>query len=786
MAPEAGSMVGRVTFLLVGLAATGVEMAAHPTRPVWEGVVWAGFWIGLAWALGRAVGGGSRSRGVNSRRIGLILAALFAAPFFLEPVRFWLGGEGFPLELQLLLGLRNLGLGLATCSYLPLCQRSACVVSLFLVLFSVTMSDHPFTRVLLAMYTAAGSLWLLLTYWRGLRDVFAEAVPSGVTLRQSRRSAFPWVGVTACLVLVAGMAALAGLGVSGRTLGILAELLPTSGGTGAQDDRARGGVNDGPEEMSGNNPDTTGNVNSDIFLDSPLPTLYDMANDMYGEPFKPKEQERAIALDVAPEKARDTGEKPADSQRPSRGFPSARKSPGKKREAKSREARALFEVEGATPIHVRLAVYDRFSAGKWLESPHRVNYPKIEMREQRWMHLARPETEEFFALKTSHKFKLTSPEGSSIPSPPNLGRFRVGRVNQADFFGWAQEGVLAFAHRNTPAGITIETESRTVDPHRLEGVSWESVTAGARPEYKEIGDSPSDALTKLLEGWIGEESNPWRRAGKVLKHMRENYTLDWDAGAPPDHPDLAGYFLLEAKKGPDYLFATAAALMLRRCGLATRVAQGLYVDPDNFDPETGHTPVTWNDLHFWVEVAGPDGEWIVVEPTPGYLVSPPVLPLVERLSRGIVWLMVVAWERRITLGLVLVLLLTAWIFRREMVDRLRLFLWCFFPSRDPRRQLLRAVSILEWRGKAAGLPRKSGQTGRSWLGELANHPSCSDLDRFAGMVSWAAHSPPGRGFQGGGEELARLTAKVLSMWKISTLRRVAKSRAGKSNDFAVH
>ena len=47
--------------------------------------------------------------------------------------------------------------------------------------------------------------------------------------------------------------------------------------------------------MKGENARSTGMTQSDTFLDSPLPSLYDMFNETYGEPFKPKDQERAIA-----------------------------------------------------------------------------------------------------------------------------------------------------------------------------------------------------------------------------------------------------------------------------------------------------------------------------------------------------------------------------------------------------------------------------------------------------------------------------------------------------------
>ena len=102
------------------------------------------------------------------------------------------------------------------------------------------------------------------------------------------------------------------------------------------------------------------------------------------------------------------------------------------------------------------------------------------------------------------------------------------------------------------------------------------------------------------------------KAQRVIDCLRSEYTLDWDAGIPEGCKDPVAYFLLESRRGPDYLFATAAAALLRHCGLKTRLANGFYVDPEKYDPETGHTPVTRDDLHFWVEIATRDGDWLVV------------------------------------------------------------------------------------------------------------------------------------------------------------------------------
>jgi transglutaminase-like putative cysteine protease len=779
MVPEMRKMVGRVTFLLLCLATAAVEMAADHNRPAWQAVVWASGWVALAAVLGKWASSGRRDNTGKALLAGRVLSGLLIAPFVLEYFRPWMGHEGYPLELQLLFGLRNLGLGLAAFSVIPLCMRSACVVSLFLMLFSVTMSDHPVTMALLAGYTAVGSLWLVLVYWGGLRSIFAEPVTGQSLATRPVRGRFPMAGIAISLILVAAVVALVGAAAPRQGLWVLAEWLPTSGGTGHQDSRARGGVNDGDEEAAGENPESTGNVNSDIFLDSPLPTLYDLSNDMFGEPFKPREQERAIALDINPEKARETGKAPPDSQRPGRGFPTARKPPKKRREAQSRDARALFEVEGLTPLHLRLTVFDRIVAGEWKEAPHRVAEPPIEMRENRWMHPRRQGQQDIYALNMAHKFRMTAPEGSFIPSPPSLRRFRVGRVNEPGFFGWAQDGVLAFSQRTAPSGITVETEARTVDPWLLARLDWSELVG---PDFSKLntGHELNPEIIAMIRRWVGPERKPWLMAQRLMDGLRSEFIVDCDAGIPEGCTDPVGYFLLESRRGPDYLFATAAAALLKHCGLTTRLVNGFYVDPGKYDPETGHTPVTAGDLHFWVEVATRDGDWLVVEPTPGYRVCPPVLPFWERLSRAGRRILEWSGEHSVWLVGAFTVLGFSFLWRREILDQIRCIILCIPNSAGIRWRVMQTARLLEWRGRVSGYQRRPCQSGSAWLSELAPLGDTEDMAVFSRLVAWAAHAPAGDDCPQSlaAEKVMDLSSRVLAQWGISRLRRAARVRGG--------
>jgi hypothetical protein len=175
MAPELPRLVRQLTFALLVLAAAATEVAAVDTRSVLTSVGMAVVWVSLALLLRWLVPLPPDGRWPPPRFVFLILLAMAVAPFFVEPLRRHWSGDGYPLELQMVFGLRNLGLGLAAFASWLLCLRLACVVSLFLMLFAVTMTDHTLVMTLLGLYSATGSVWLMLVYWTGLRRFVAAS-----------------------------------------------------------------------------------------------------------------------------------------------------------------------------------------------------------------------------------------------------------------------------------------------------------------------------------------------------------------------------------------------------------------------------------------------------------------------------------------------------------------------------------------------------------------------------------------------------------------------------------
>jgi hypothetical protein len=757
MAPELARLVRQCTFALLALAAAATEIAAIDTRPVLTSVGTAVVWVGLAALLGWLAPLPPDGRRSPPRFVFLILVVLAVAPYLVEPLRRQWTGEGYPLELQMVFALRNLGLGLAAFAAWLLCLRLACVVSLFLMLFAVAMTDHPAVMILLGLYSATGSVWLMLVYWTGLRRFFVASDTTVSLEVQPRRERLPWLAVFVVVGLVGCVLGLIAVGPQ-RAARVLGEWLPTSGGTGGYDPFARGGVNDGDDEVRGDNARSTGMIQSDTCLDSPLPSLYDMFNDMYGEPFKPKERERAIALD-SPPKVNESKKPPSDNLRPNREFPTTRKSPRHPRDSSDRAARALFEVQGRTPLHVRVTAFDTFDGVAWQEAPvtgatclldKEPNSCWMKMHEQNWPAI--------FAEAESHQFKITSSPGTLVPTPPHLSRFRVGRVDQPAFFAWGQDRILRMAQRKTPSGIVIETECRTVDS-RLLGViefpgrsvngpphptlSTAGGEGGVRGEYAALPPNLNPEVAALAHRWADEHPRGWPQIAAIIQRLRAEYILDPTARVPDDCDDPLGHFLLRSRRGPDYQFASAAAALLRVLGYATRLVSGFYASPDHYDPLTRHTLVVQEDLHFWAEVMLPSGDWLVIEPTPGYEVLGPNVPWSERVLAGLLAVGLWLWEHLVAVSLCFAGLAVGWSKRLELLDAIAVMRWRLFPGRSWQGSVRRIFRLLERRGRWAGRPRGASQTPSTWLRTVlpAGTDQQADLKLLTMMAEWSAYAP---------------------------------------------
>jgi transglutaminase-like putative cysteine protease len=746
MAPELSRLVRRVTFILLALTSVAVDVAADDGRQVMKSVSVASVWVAAAVAVARLMPAPPDPRRKPPVGVFLLIGVLALTPFAVEPLRRDWTGDGYPLEIQMVCSLRNVGLGLAACGVWLSCLRLATVTSLFLILFAAAMTDHPAVMVILGLYTATGSVWLMLVYWDGLRSVFVSPDRAVAVEVVAGRERLPWLGLSVLVLLLGLSLALVVVGPK-RAAFALGELLPTSGGTGETDPFARYGIGDGPEETAGDNARAAGMVETDKMIEDNKNALIDAVNDTYGPPHRPpKDQERMVAAGRA-DVIQFHGKLP-ENRRPSRDFDTSRKgrSPGERR-PESQKARGVFEVQGRTPLHVRLVAYSSYDPTEhmWREA-RKPSSRLIDAEGKDWMRLANLKEVSWYTADERHRLKTADLKSNLVPTPTMLTRFRINKVDKPDYYDWDYDGVLVLAGRTrTPPGVVVTTDCRTLDPNRLPESAFATfgVAGGVSQTLGEVAAEVRPEIERLARDWAGQEPRGWSQVQAVVNKLRSEYVLDRDIAAPPDHPAPVLWFLTESRRGPDYLFATAAALLLRALQYPTRVCLGYYAAPEAYDPETAHTPVKSTDLHFWPEVLLRDGHWLVLEPTPGYEVLGPTLPLEERLLNALTAL--ASWSRRHAVELVIVLavLTVGWVSRRELIDAVAVRLWDWFPGRSWRDRVLGAVALLERRGRWTGQARLPRQTPRSWLQDALKPRSCtdSDLDRLALMADWAAYAP---------------------------------------------
>jgi len=172
------------------------------------------------------------------------------------------------------------------------------------------------------------------------------------------------------------------------------------------------------------------------------------------------------------------------------------------------------------------------------------------------------------------------------------------------------------------------------------------------------------------------------------------------------------------REGPEYLFASTAALMLRSLGYSTRLVSGFYARPERYEPRRRQTPVHGEDVHFWCELLVGPGTWVTVEASPGYEVLLPPPGLLQRFSSAVMGLLQAAWRHWFVSGSSLAALVLCIRQRSRLRDALQTLLWRILPAADERERVRQTVRLVEQRLALAGLQRPAHVTLRRWMGEL--------------------------------------------------------------------
>jgi hypothetical protein len=556
--------------------------------------------------------------------------------------------------------------------------------------------------------------------------------------------------------------------------------LPSSGGTRWYDPASRGGVHSGEDEARGTQTaQSVGFSESDQYIDTEDPSLYDVVGELYGKPRKNQPVERALALPI--EKTRRREIIPAEHLRPGREFQLLREPPPTDK-PESRGADALLYVQGPAPAHLALVAYDWFDGVAWREEPYAPLAMAVKNEgDDPWMEFIYPRTEKpaYVMLPVRHTIKIAKLKGSHLPTPANLTGFRVGKLNVPNFFAWAQPGIVRLADRDVPKATIFVTQVDSIDT----AVLARHLTAPTSTINKNYLAMPGAAdaqrlLDATADAWTCHLPSGWPQIEAILTRLRTDYTLDPRWHDPESTTDVVGHFLTQSRRGRDFHFASAAVLLLRSLGYPTRLVSGFYVNPERWNEQTGHYHLMREEVHFWPELLVEGKYWLPLEPTPGYDLMPPRLTWLAWLQRRAE----AAWDWCLhhpglltSVVVASVLLYTA---RWALLNGLLTLWWRWSPRTDARRRIQATLRVLELRGVWSGLPRPPGTSVQRWYPELAAELKADPATplTFSQLANWALYAPAALPPGASPAEADQVCQTMMSVCSLRRLRQAARKR----------
>ena len=569
----------------------------------------------------------------------------------------------------------------------------AVVTSGFLTLFTTFISD----QMSVAIYAYAWGIlclwWLVSNQWELVESCQASQVTQATLPVR-------WRGVLLG-VAVFGIA----VTLSYKRLPVLHKLkdgfMPSSGGTKWSDSAARSGIGSGDALVAAQQHAMTfGAVDTDFFLDSPKQSLFDVFSDEFGEPVVKKEMGRAQAL--SPEDVRSDEGKFAEANRASGNkFSTQRDTPRLSETPDDLFSDALMFWKGRPGIRLAVDRLENFDGVEWHkdEEQSAVETPKsVLIGEQMWFkprsRLVRSSVSPFIGA-VPEALKFTRYGSAIVPTRSGTQLWSIDMLDRADFFAFSKDDCLSMTGRESvPEYTVLRFVNSSIDYQQL--VSLMASCAQGEP-YFEKSDLCHSHVAKLAHQYVGNSKRGWYQVQRVVDGIRRDFELSREISYSGEDPVSE---FLEKKKGPSYLIATSAALMLEHLGYKVRLARGFYVNPEN--SKEGEYAILASNAHVWLEINVGHGYWIPLEPSPTFQQPRYVATLAFRIyeARYAILIGLAAFT-----GLaILVYRFRFWLF--EFLCRIG---WYFVSVLGDRRRIRWLVKVLDWRSALIGKKRMAGR-----------------------------------------------------------------------------
>ncbi len=634
------------------------------------------------------------------------------------------GDAGEAIELVWLTILQNVALCVAAFAKTSKQHWITILLSSFLILFGLASSDRNEVVFLIAVYGIMIAWWLMTRHWQTLERGFvaSDSVPF-VRLR---------IIAISSIVLVVAM--IGGIVLrNGAIATSLDGFMPTSGGNQGADDAARQGVGNGEMLVAAKDQAFTfGPVDSELFLESQLPTLYDLASDVFGEAVKKNQlQQQTVAINANIQEA---SKEASESKKSGKEFSTVRSKTTKSKpdSMDGTKSRALLFLIGRTPLHLKMEAFDRFDGREWLQSDlvqrkEQGIRPKLETRNAKpWMRYAYYPRGLVRSTDEPIAIKLIGYRSARIVSPSLLTACHIDQVDQPEFFGWTADGQPEMRNREFIPQLTVLREEYSIPNlhllrHEASGYAKVSAGEGDRSlleSYLQVPAGRDSLREEALRRAGAAEIGTWRGVEAIVESIRQEGAYSPDERVPAECSNVVEHFL-QQRKGPDYLFATTAAMLLRSVDVPCRLVSGFYARPDNFNLRAGQTEVFPEDLHTWIEVYV-NGMWIPVETTPGFE-SP------QEFRTWIQWAMETLWWWRDRMlehpfRFVLWAALIGWVIivRHRIIDGMITAVWFMLSWRSLEGRIRSTLGLIRWRAwlyrpSLTRSPQSSGITFARWL-----------------------------------------------------------------------
>lgn len=654
-------------------------------------------------------------------------------------------GIGDPNELVLLNMVQNVSLVLAV---MPFSRKAVQISSLltgFLVLFVTAMTDNTLIWVASVLFAGFGLWWLMCSYWERLETKFAASSNRSIPVRP--------VLIALTLLIGLGAVTVATVGVP-RTTVVLSGFMPTSGGNKYQDRNARSGVGEGDMLVAAEDSAFSfGPVDSEILLESKMPSLYDVASDQYGEARVKKQINKELnqAISLTSDRLRHNHQKTSSTEQAARQFDTVRRLANQRNVTPTdRQSTALFQLAGNTPLHLVTRRFDTFDGVEWSHSgqdaaPLSTSLTSIHGKP--WFVINRVGGN-ILRGKQSHTLRIINLRSQQIPSPSHLNAIHIADVDREGFYGRATDGVFELAAQEyIPRLSVIHLISQTHSNVELIKLGDFRKRRPSKDPEETLADSTKTSPARVAVSWTQDISPGWKQIMAVTQNLRSQFRHDRMATAPADCQDIVEHFIKQ-RRGPDYMFASTATQLLRSLGYESQVVMGFYADPQDYDSQTMQTNIDSTNLHFWSEVHVGQNIWIPIEPTPGYQPPRTWLSWQERLSIAyqacLDWL-AVHWE---IIAIGLMSLVIGFRLRHFLGDLASLLLWRVGWFGATQRRIIWTVRVLEFRARLAGRARPPSITLSKWYYALAGgdqtlQQSRNSLKQVLTLADKALYSPEG-------------------------------------------